>query len=156
MPLGTDKPRGRNLRRGRYSEAGRAYLVTSVTWERQPWFDDFGIACAVARRINIEDANGACETLAWVLMPDHLHWLFVLGDESLSSLVARFKQVSALEVNRLMGRSGGVVWQRGYHDHAVRQEEDLVEIARYVVANPLRAGLVERLVDYPFWDAVWL
>jgi len=28
--------------------------------------------------------------------------------------------------------------------------------ARYIVANPLRAGLVERLGDYPLWDAVWL
>jgi hypothetical protein len=29
-------------------------------------------------------------------------------------------------------------------------------MARYVVANPLRAGLVKRLGDYPLWDAIWL
>lgn len=48
------------------------------------------------------------------------------------------------------------VWQRGFHDRALRQEEDLIATARYVVANPLRAGLVDRIGDYPWWDAVWL
>ncbi|MFM2004374.1 MAG: hypothetical protein RLZZ09_29 [Pseudomonadota bacterium] len=29
-------------------------------------------------------------------------------------------------------------------------------IARYNVVNPLRAGLVDRIGDYPHWDAAWL
>jgi hypothetical protein len=29
-------------------------------------------------------------------------------------------------------------------------------VARYIVANPLRAGLVSRVGHYPFWNAVWL
>lgn len=48
------------------------------------------------------------------------------------------------------------LWQDGFHDHALRAEEDVVEVARYVVSNPLRAGLVRCLGDYPLWDAVWL
>jgi putative transposase len=48
------------------------------------------------------------------------------------------------------------VWQRGFYDRAIRKEEDLLAVARYIVANPLRAGLVSQLSDYPFWDAVWL
>ncbi len=43
-----------------------------------------------------------------------------------------------------------------FHDRAMRKEEDLKAAARYIVANPLRAGLVERCGDYPLWDAVWL
>ena len=35
-------------------------------------------------------------------------------------------------------------------------DEDLAGVARYIVANPLRAKLVRALADYPFWDAVWL
>jgi REP element-mobilizing transposase RayT len=50
----------------------------------------------------------------------------------------------------------GRLWQPGYHDHALRREEDLVATARYLVANPLRAGLVQHIGDYPLWDAVWL
>lgn len=58
-------------------------------------------------------------------------------------------------VNKLLGRKGAV-WQEGYHDHAVRSEEDLRKLARYVVANPVRAGLVERLGNYSLRDACWL
>jgi len=48
------------------------------------------------------------------------------------------------------------VWQPGFHDHALRKEEDVRAVARYVVANPLRAGLVQRIGDYPHWNAIWL
>jgi hypothetical protein len=49
----------------------------------------------------------------------------------------------------------GPVWQPGYHDHALRREEDLVTVSRYLVANPLRAGLVAYIGNYPLWDAIW-
>jgi hypothetical protein len=48
------------------------------------------------------------------------------------------------------------VWKPGFHDRALRHEDSMVDAARYIVANPLRAGLVERVGDYPFWDAIWL
>ena len=48
------------------------------------------------------------------------------------------------------------VWQKGFHDRAVRQEDDLPAIARYVVANPVRAGLVTKTGTYPHWDAIWV
>jgi hypothetical protein len=38
----------------------------------------------------------------------------------------------------------------------VRSDEDVQAIARYIVANPIRAGLVKRVGDYPFWNAIWL
>lgn len=103
----------------------------------------------------IENEN-YLSSLAWVLMPDHLHWLFSLSNKSkLSDTVKLFKAGSALKVNGFLGRTGAV-WQRAYYDHALRKEEDIKPIARYIVANPLRAGLVENIGDYPFWDAIWL
>ena len=88
-------------------------------------------------------------------MPDHCHALVEVGETvPLSRLVARIKASSA---RRVGGAHPGLgrIWQRSFHDHAVRREEDLLDFARYVVANPLRAGLVRRLGDYPYWDAVW-
>ena len=35
-------------------------------------------------------------------------------------------------------------------------EEDVVAVSRYIVLNPVRAALVRRVGDYPFWDAVWI
>ena len=46
--------------------------------------------------------------------------------------------------------------QRDFYDHAVRNDEALFEIARYIVANPLRAKLVDSVADYPHWYARWL
>ena len=139
------------LRRGRCSEPGRAYLVTTVTRGRERLFADW----RVGRWVALELCAAPAETLAWVLMPDHLHWLMVLQDGTLAATVRQVKSRSAIAVNRYLGRAGRV-WQKDYHDHAVREEEDLRAMARYVVANPLRAGLVERIGDYPLWGASWL
>lgn len=65
------------------------------------------------------------------------------------------KARSSQSINQHLGRTGRF-WQKRYHDHALRKEDNLKQMARYVVANPLRAGLVKRLGDYPLWDAVWL
>ena len=54
------------------------------------------------------------------------------------------------------GERWAKVWQKGFHDHAIRRDEDIKAVARYIIANPLRAGMVDRIGDYPFWDAVWL
>ncbi|WP_423835161.1 transposase [Stutzerimonas stutzeri] len=71
-------------------------------------------------------------------------------------VIQRLKSRSGIAINRITGESGARVWQRGFHDRALRQDEDMIEAARYIVANPLRAGLVERIGDYPSRDAVWL
>lgn len=94
--------------------------------------------------------------LAWVLMPDHVHWLIRLGEvDALASVVNRLKSASARGANRALCRSGPL-WARSFHDHTLRAEEDLRRSARYAIANPVRAGLVERAGDYPFWNAAWL
>ncbi len=96
------------------------------------------------------------ETLAFVLMPDHVHWLIRLtGMVRLSMAVKEVKGGSARRINRSLERTGRV-WQPGYHDHALRREEDMRAIARYIIANPVRAGIVKRIWDYPHWDAAWL
>ncbi len=88
-------------------------------------------------------------------MPDHFHWLVALENCSLRRLMRETKSLATREVNLSSGRNGSL-WQQGFHDRALRREEDLVKVARYVVANPLRARLVEKLGDYPLWDAVWV
>lgn len=94
--------------------------------------------------------------LAWVLMPDHAHWLIQLGaTDSLHVVVNRLKSASARRANRVLNRSGAL-WARSFHDRALRAEDDAKASARYIVANPLRAGLASAIGDYPFWDAVWL
>lgn len=146
-----------DLRKGRYSEQQHAYFVTTVLAERERrYFADFSCArCVVAEMRALHD-DEAVSSLAWVIMPDHVHWLFQLGVQmDLSAVMKRFKAYSARRVNGHLNRQGAL-WQKAFYDHALRKDEDVRDVARYVVANPLRAGLVENIGDYPLWDAIWL
>ena len=146
---------GKRLRAGRYSETGRIYLLTTVTLKRAPLFTEWYSGRCIARALKTEHDARRVHSIAWVVMPDHLHWLFALQHGELSSLACRIKAASALAINAHLGRTGPV-WQKGFHDRALRREEDLKAVARYVVHNPVRAGLVARIDDYPLWDAMWL
>ena len=148
-------PHSSSLRRGRIPETGRAYLLTAVVEGRRPLFADWRLGRLVVVEMHAEQDAGRVESLAWVLMPDHLHWLVALRQGDLETLMRRVKSRSAIAVNRAL-RTEGRVWQKGYHDHAARKEEDLREMARYIVANPLRSRLVKNLGEYPLWDAAWL
>ncbi|MEW5838158.1 MAG: transposase [Pseudomonadota bacterium] len=146
-----------SLAKGRYSEAGQVYFVTTVLADRQArYFADFQCARLLIGEMRALHDTGEVDSLAWVVMPDHLHWLFQMQESSsLVRVMKALKAKSAQRVNRLLKRQGAL-WQKAYYDRAVRKDEDLLEIARYIVANPLRAGLVDKLGNYPLWDAVWL
>jgi REP element-mobilizing transposase RayT len=147
--------RGHALRQGRFSEPGRAYLLTAVTHGREPIFHEWHLARLLIAEMRAAHDSNAVESLAWVLMPDHLHWLVVIGDMPLQTLAQRIKSRSAIAINKARLRHDKL-WQKGFHDRALRREDDLQSVARYIVANPLRAGLVKHLGDYPLWDAIWL
>jgi putative transposase len=148
-------PKRHRLRANRHSEHGRIYMITIVVNGRQPLFKDWHTGHPVVQALKQADGEGAARTLCWVLMPDHIHWLVELQAGDLSSTIARFKSRSTLWVNRRLGRCGRL-WQKGFHDHALRKEDDLKHHARYIVMNPVRAGLVASIRQYPLWDAIWL
>jgi REP element-mobilizing transposase RayT len=143
------------LRAGRYSQSGQIYLLTAVTHLREPAFSDWRVGRLVVDQFRLARTEGWADSLAWVVMPDHFHWLVELQNSTLPQLMLATKSRSAREVNAYLGCSGKF-WQKGFHDRAIRSEENLLSVARYIVANPLRAGLVRRVHDYPLWDAIWL
>ena len=143
------------LRRGRWSETGRFYLVTTATRNRQAFFGEWAIAAAAARAMASRKAWPTSGLLCWVLMPDHWHGVVELGPESLELAIGRAKAVVSRDVGRVLGRALSL-WDPCFHDRALRRDESVRRVARYVIANPLRAGLVRQIGDYPFWDAVWL
>ena len=152
MPV---KPNSYRLRLGRHSETDRAYFVTSVVYDRHPVFSDWRTGRLLVAEFRHAHEQDLVESIAWVVMPDHFHWLMQLKSDNLGKIVGAVKARCTQAVNRKTGRRGRL-WQTGYHDRAIRDGEDLKPFARYIIANPLRAGLVERIGDYPLWDACWL
>ncbi len=146
----------KRTRLGRWSNRGQIYHVISATENRYPYFSHLIAArCVVRALIRLQSVEHAT-TLAFVVMPDHLHWLFQLGKRAnMSTVVGNAKSYAARQLKEQQPIRG-TIWQRGFFDRAIRREDDLVSIARYIVANPLRAGLVDQIGDYGHWDSVWM
>lgn len=139
----------KDLRKGRYSHTNQIYHLTFTTKNRTPIFKSFSNARVLVKIFKQSDQLEHTVTMAFVIMPDHIHWLMQLASrQSLSNVIKAVKSKASVQL-------GQPIWQTGFYDHAIRKDEDIKNIARYIVANPIRAGLVTRVGDYPHWDAVW-
>ena len=82
-------------------------------------------------------------------MPDHIHLLMVLSCDGrhLSRVVATLKNSILVKARwlRLAFR-----WQWGYYDRILRRSDETADVAKYIVMNPVRAGLVQDYRDYRF------
>lgn len=143
------------LQSGRVSQRGSYYSVTIVVRGRKSALSLQSNANIVVAELQRLASNGVVTHIAWVLMPDHLHWLFRLDDASLGRCVQALKARSARAIHQC-DDTEGPFWQAGYYDHHLRDEHDLRMQARYLVENPLRMGLVNRIEDYPFWWCRWI
>jgi REP element-mobilizing transposase RayT len=146
----------RKLRLGRRSLQNHVYHVTTSTVSRAALFTTLNSGRCVVQSMRRIQTSGIAETWSYVVMPDHVHWLLQLHSKSsLSDCVASMKAHSSRLLNGLTKRHGPV-WQRGFYDRCIRADEDLLQVARYLVANPLRAGLVSDICDYSLWDSIWI
>lgn len=142
------------LRYGRYSRSGNVYSLTTATHGRAPVFADAANVAVLVDTLRFIERNGFSHSLAWVVMPDHLHWLMELRKGTLAQCMAVLKSRSSRLLNRQLGQKGPL-WQHGYHDHAVRTDESLHEKAMYILANPVRTGLASELGEYPHAWCRW-
>lgn len=142
------------LRYGRYVQTGNVYALTTVTAQRAPLFSDAGNAALLVEALRHVEARRFSCSLAWVVMPDHLHWLMQLRSGTLAACLNLLKSRSARLINRRLRRQG-TLWQHGFHDHAIRSDESLLEHAAYILANPVRAGLATEVGEYPHAWSRW-
>lgn len=87
--------------------------------------------------------------IVWCFMPDHLHLLAGGASERADCrrFVKDFKQRAAFAFK---WRTRQRLWQPSFHDRVLRDDEATEEVARYILANPVRAGLVTDPLSYPF------
>lgn len=90
--------------------------------------------------------------LAYCVMPDHLH-LLVEGQTERAALKAFVKLAKQRTGFAFKRRYGAVLWQEGYYEHVLRDEEPTPAVVAYIVDNPVRKGLVETPADYPYWGS---
>lgn len=125
----------------------RAYFLTICTDQRLPVFTDsdvveFALLQLLQCSSRYEIAVPAC-----CFRPDHVH-LLVRGETDradLQEFVRVWKQCTGFHVKR---EHGIRLWQRGYYAHVLRSGESAEQKARYILENPVRAGLAVSPEDY--------
>ena len=93
---------------------------------------------------------------AWSIMPNHVH--VVVRPESpwnLSEVLKSWKNFTALNANRILGRTGRAFWQSESYDHCCRDDEDLARCCRYTIMNPVNARLCDAMESWT-WSSAWL
>ncbi|MNV62675.1 Transposase IS200 like protein [compost metagenome] len=142
------------LRYGRWSHTGNVYALTAVTYARRRWFDDEANVDLLIEALRTVERTGRTCSLAWVIMPDHLHWLIQLRSGTLAGCMQILKSRSGRSIGRYID-ADTPIWQAGYYDHALRSDECLRTQATYIAANPVRAGLATCIGEYPYAWSRW-
>jgi REP element-mobilizing transposase RayT len=89
------------------------------------------------------------DLLTFLVMPDHVHVLAqgASDDSNAIRLMQRFKQLAGFRYKQRFGRE---LWQHSFYDRVLRRDEDLLTVAKYILGNPIRAGLIAADGVWPF------
>lgn len=127
-----------------HSERVEAYLDAGP---RECWLRRPDIAQLVSDALHHFNAR-RYRLHAWCIMPNHIHTLVEpLAGNELPALLHSWKSFTAKAANRLLNRTDEF-WQPEYFDHLIRNESDYAHALRYLLANPIAAGMSD-------WPWVW-
>ena len=126
-----------------------SYFLTFCTYKRTKAFTSSDHVEIAWTQILQSSAVEAFAILAYCFMPDHLHLLVEAQSESSDALkfISRAKQLSGYHYKQMFGER---LWQRYGFERVLRSDEQSLIVARYILENPLRRGLVQRVEDYPY------
>ncbi len=150
---------------------GNIYFFTVVTWKRQR------ILCHEPCRVMLREAiadvrqTHPFDIMAWVLLPDHTHciWQLPEGDTNYSKRWGMIKAGYTRRIHKLIHdgvpikdmlpptsrsksqkkRREGLIWQRRFWEHQIRDENDFNNHCNYIHFNPVKHGLAETPTDWP-------
>ena len=147
---------GRPPRLQRFKYAGKhSYFLTMCTYGRAQVFRDDEWAGQMIARIRRTARIFDFAILAYCVMPDHVHLL--LAGRSAKADLRRFVKRTKQSLGQTYAtRTNRRLWQEGYFDRVLRPEESEASITKYIIENPVRAGLVTTAIDYPYMGSdVW-
>ena len=125
-----------------------AYFVTTVALNRVKAFSDREFADRVVELLIAIAAAFKFEVTAYVIMPDHVHFVVTAVEENadFKAMLKKFKQKTGYEYSQRHGRR---LWQKGYWERILRDGDNPLSVCRYLIENPVRARLVKHPGEYP-------
>jgi REP element-mobilizing transposase RayT len=127
-------------------------FVTTNTKERRPIFRRQQAAELLVRTIYEVRSELSFLLLAFAVMPDHAHLIFVPPAGQLGHAVQLIKGRFARAYNLSLGRSGSV-WQSRYHERTLKGDKALSSAIDYVHHNPVAARLAEEPAEFAWSSA---
>ena len=125
------------------------YHLTFCTDNRRRIFTSPPTVELVLLQISRTSAEQQFAIIAYCFMPDHLH-LLIEGQSDASDcreFIKKFKQYSGFYYTKQFQQK---LWQRYGFEHVLRDNEVTTKVAKYILENPIRAGLVSNPLDYLF------
>jgi REP element-mobilizing transposase RayT len=136
------------LRRSQKFYFGKFDALLDGTTKGNRWLADPRVADLVAEALHHRDGQ-EYDLLAYCIMSNHVHLLIseLRSGASLYKVLQKLKSFTAVAANKLLGRSGAF-WLHESYDHVVRDGAEAERIQRYILNNPVKAGLVS---DWKAW-----
>ena len=90
------------------------------------------------------------QLFAWVVMPNHLHCLLTRFEKfDIAGILHSLKSYTAHEANKMLSRKGQFWWEE-YFDRYIRDADHFRKTVKYIENNPVKAGLVASIEEYPW------
>ena len=142
---------------------GVSHYVTLNIRDRQRAFRRAEYALMALQELRYECDRHPAHLVAYVAMPDHLHFIIGPHDGKLTRFLARYKPAVTKKLGALVLENGRQreygwltakgrreLWQDGKYSLPLFSHTWIQEKVDYIHGNPVRAGLVERPADYPW------
>ena len=129
------------------------YFVTFPTWQRRRLFVVENYARLFLQTLYRYRREGRYQLHAFVLMPEHVHLLLTPShDVTLEHAIQLIKGGYSHALGSILGRKREI-WQRGFTDHRIRDDQDFVDHKNYIHRNPVERGLVNDPREYRYCSA---
>ncbi|MBX3071244.1 MAG: transposase [Thermomicrobiales bacterium] len=132
-----------------YEDHGTVWHITIGAADRSSRpFANAELASRICDWLEAQSSADGTRILVYCLMPDHLHIVYQVEDGNAISVIGKMKSLTT----RMWWEAGGTgrLWQPSFHDHGIRESEDIEGIFTYILNNPVRAGLAATWEDYPY------
>jgi putative transposase len=127
-------------------------FITTCAINRKKVFLNYNTADILFDTIIHCRTEGWCYLFGFAIMPDHLHIALSPRDKTVPQIMQSIKVFSSKHINEI-NKACGAIWQRGYRDFQIFKPETCIQKLRYIEANPVRAGLVDDPLKYPYSSA---
>jgi REP element-mobilizing transposase RayT len=132
-----------------YANPTQVYFLTICASEGTSPFLDNDLSLQTIKSLLFYRNQKRIRLYSYCVMPDHLHLVMSpANDFGVSQLVRNLKTYTT----KLAQEKGlnGKLWQKSFYDHIIREDESLLKICEYVLANPVRKGLAGRAEEWAY------